>query len=175
MGDTFITLAMVMMALALGSFLVMLVLIFLKRKAATWFLVPFVICFALFFVFLIVGGNMNKESLANSEPSTAEKATVATSTTEVSSEAEMILMMMTEDVAKQISNYPATVDFNTFEWGFWRNDHVYAVQGTFSCTNAFGVEEEYTLKLICEANDDYSQISAKEVYLNEELIKSEGD
>ena len=87
----------------------------------------------------------------------------------------MILMMMAEDVAKQITNYPATVDFNTFAWGFWRNEHVYAVQGTFTCTNAFGVEEEYVLKLICEANEDYSQISAKEVYLNEELIKAEGD
>ena len=170
MGDTFITLAMVMMAVALASFVVMIVLILLKRKSAAWFLIPFVIFFVLFFVFLIVGGNMNKESSTNSEPSTSEED-VAASSSYVSPEAEMILVQMTEDVAKQISNYPATVDFNTFAWGFWRNERVYAVQGIFTCTNAFGVEEEYTLRLICEASDDYSQISVKEVYLNDELIK----
>lgn len=172
MGDKFITIAMVMMAVSLGSFLVWSILSIVKKKAAVWFLLSFVLFFGLFFVFLIVGGNMNKESLANGENSTAEEVTVSTSATEVSSEAEMILMMMTEDVAKQIVNYPATIDFNAFAWGFWRNDHVYAVQGIFTCTNAFGVKEEYTLRLICEASDDYSQISAKEVYLNGQLIKS---
>lgn len=171
MGDTLFTLAIVMAVVSMVSLLVSIVM----RKYTKWCVVIFVICFALFFVLIIVGGNINKANSANSEPSTSEEVIVETSITEVSSEAEMILMMMAEDVAKQITNYPATVDFNTFEWGFWRNEHAYAVQGTFSCTNAFGVEEEYTLKLICEANSDYSQISAKEVYLNGELIKSEGD
>ena len=92
--------------------------------------------------------------------------------TDVSSDAEISLMMMAENVAKQIANYPATVDFKTFEWGFWRNDRVYAVQGTFTCTNAFGVEEEHVLRLVCETSEDNSSISAKEVYLDGVLIKS---
>ena len=172
MGDTFITIAMVMMALALGSWLVSLILVFFKRKAALLCLLLGVLFFGLFFVFLIVGGNMNKESLPNSEYSTTEEAPVTTSATEVSSADEITLMMMAEDVAKQIANYPATVDFNTFAWGFWRNGHTYAVQGVFTCTNAFGVKEEYTIRLICEANEDYTSISAKEVYLNDQLVKS---
>lgn len=90
----------------------------------------------------------------------------------VSSGAESTLMMMAEDVAKKIVNYPATVDFKTFEWGFWRNDRTYAVQGTFTCSNAFGVEEEHIIKLVCEASEDYSSISAKEAYLDGVLIKS---
>ena len=92
--------------------------------------------------------------------------------TEVSPDAEISLMMMAENVAKQIANYPATVDFKTFEWGFWRNDRVYAVQGTFTCTNAFGVKEEHVLRLVCETSEDNSSISAKEVYLDGKLIKS---
>lgn len=94
--------------------------------------------------------------------------------TDVSSDAEIRLMMMAEDVAKQIANYPATVDFKTLCWGFWRNDRVYAVQGTFTCTNAFGVKEEHVLKLICETSEDNSSISTKEVYLDGNLIKSAG-
>lgn len=92
--------------------------------------------------------------------------------TEVSTGMELTLRMMAEDVAKQIANYPATVHFKTFYWGFWRNDNMCAVQGTFTCTNAFGVEEEHVLKLVCEQNEDASQISAKEVYLDGTLIKS---
>lgn len=91
---------------------------------------------------------------------------------EVGYDQEVILMMMTEDVAKQISNYPATVDFDLWSWGFWRNGYTYAVQGTFTCTNAFGVPEEYVIRLICEASSDYSRMSAKEVYLNGQLIKA---
>lgn len=94
--------------------------------------------------------------------------------TEVSSGAEMTLMMMAEDVAMKIANYPATVKFNTFAWGFWRNDNVYAVQGTFTCTNAFGVKEEHVLRLVCERNEETSSISAKEAYLDGVLIKSAG-
>lgn len=92
--------------------------------------------------------------------------------TDVSSAAETSLMMMAEEVAAQIANYPATVKFNTFAWGFWRNDRVYAVQGTFTCTNAFGVEEEHVLRLVCEASEDNSSISAKEVYLDGTLVRS---
>ena len=92
--------------------------------------------------------------------------------TEVSSAAETSLMMMTENVALQISNYPTTVKFDTFAWGFWRNDRVYAVQGTFTCTNAYGVKEEHVLRLVCETSEDNSSISAKEVYLDGTLIKS---
>ena len=172
MGDTFITIAMVMMAAALGLWIVSLILAFINRKASIVCLLLGVLFFGLFFVFLVVGGNMNKESLPSSEYSTTEETPVTTSATDISSDAEMTLMMMAEDVAKQIANNPATVDFNTFAWGFWRNGHTYAVQGVFTCTNAFGVKEEYTIRLICEANEDYTSISAKEVYLNDQLIKS---
>lgn len=92
--------------------------------------------------------------------------------TNVSSEAEVILMMMAEDVAKQIANYPSTVSFKTFEWGFWRKDLIYAVQGTFSCSNAYGVRAEHIIKLICEASEDNSKIYVKEVYLDGELVKT---
>ena len=76
MGDTYITLAMVMMAVSLGSLLVWMILSFVKRKVAVWFLLSFVLFFGLFFVFLIVGGNMNKESLVNGENSTMEEAII---------------------------------------------------------------------------------------------------
>ena len=113
----------------------------------------------------------NPPTEPTTQPSESTETTYSPET-EVSSEAEMVLMRMAEDIAKQIANYPATVDFNTFAWGFWRNDNVYAVQGTFTCTNAFGVPGEHTIKLVCLANDDYSKISVKEVYLDGELIKS---
>jgi hypothetical protein len=174
MGDFVITMSLVIAAVGGVSLLIWCILLVMKNKSSNLFLALFIICFVAFFPCLYMGGAINKADAAESGVASVESGIVDVFTpeTDVSSAAEISLMAMAENVAQQISNYPATVNFNEFAWGFWRNDHVYAVQGTFTCTNAFGVKEEHVLKLVCETSEDNSSISAKEVYLDGTLIKS---
>lgn len=90
--------------------------------------------------------------------------------TYVSYEAENVLMQIAEDVAKQIAQNPGTVEFKTMYWGFAREGTIYAVQGTFECSNLIGVKEEHDLQVWCEASEDYSSIQPYEVYLDGEKI-----
>lgn len=89
---------------------------------------------------------------------------------EVSAGAEMVLAQMAEDIAKQIATNPDTVKMNIWSQGFYRDDHLYAVQSEFSCSNAFGVEETSTVKVVALSNEDESKISPIEIYLDGELI-----
>ncbi len=89
---------------------------------------------------------------------------------EVSSEAELILMTIAEDIAKQVAQNPETVKFKTFYWGFARTGHIYAVQGTFECSNLMGVTEAHDIQVWCKANQDYSKIQAYSAYLDGEKI-----
>lgn len=86
--------------------------------------------------------------------------------TYVSSSAETILMKIAEDVAAQIAQNPSTVKFSTLEWGFSREGLVYAVQGTFSCSNLMGVSEKHTLQVWCESSEDYSKIQPYKVVMD---------
>ena len=90
--------------------------------------------------------------------------------THVSYEAEIVLMQIAEDIAKQIAQNPGTVEFKTMYWGFAREGTTYAVQGTFECSNLLGVTEEHDLQVWCEASEDYSSIQPYEVYLDGEKI-----
>lgn len=90
--------------------------------------------------------------------------------TGVSYEAELVLMRIAEDIAKQIAQNPGTVDFKTLYWGFSREGTTYAVQGTFECSNLLGVTEEHDIQVWCEASDDYSKIQPYAVYLDGEQI-----
>jgi len=83
---------------------------------------------------------------------------------EVSSEAETILMMIAEDVAVQIAQNPSTVEFSTFEWAFAHEGDTYKVQGTFSCSNLYGVSESHVLQVWCDETD--TGIAAKRVFLD---------
>ncbi|NLX94358.1 MAG: SH3 domain-containing protein [Clostridiales bacterium] len=89
----------------------------------------------------------------------------------VSTEAEIILMQIAEDVAIQIAKNPSTVKFKTLYWGFWRDGSTYAVEGTFTCSNLMGVKEENVLRIVCEASADYKKIQPYEVWLNGKQIK----
>lgn len=91
--------------------------------------------------------------------------------TYVSTEAEMVLMQIAEDSAAQIAQNPSTVKFSTFEWGFSRNGHIYAVQGTFSCSNLMGVSETHVLQVWCEASEDYSKIKSYKVVLDDKELE----
>lgn len=88
---------------------------------------------------------------------------------EVSYEAETVLMMIAEDVAKSVANNPSTVDFKTMLWGFKREDDKYTVSGTFECANSFGVEEEHEITVACIAED--GKMKAREVWLDGVKIK----
>lgn len=92
-------------------------------------------------------------------------------TTYVSSDAEIILMQIAEDVAARIAQNPSTVDFSTLEWGFSRDGRIYAVQGTFSCSNLMGVSETHVLQVWCEASEDYSKIQPYRVVLDGNDLK----
>lgn len=94
----------------------------------------------------------------------------AGSNTEVSYEAELVLMQITEDMAKQVAQNPGTVEFKTLCWGFAREGTNYAVQGTFECSNLLGVTEEHDIQVWCEASSDYSKIQPYAVYLDGEQI-----
>ena len=85
---------------------------------------------------------------------------------DVSSEAQTILQMMAEDVARDLVNYPLTVEFDLWKWQYSRRDREYIVQGGFTCTNALGVTSEHTIKLVCEASEDYARISVTTIYLD---------
>lgn len=91
--------------------------------------------------------------------------------TEVSADAEVILMQIAEDTAAQIAQNPSTVSFSTFEWGFAREGDTYAVQGTFSCSNAYGVSENHVLQVWCETNEDQSKITPYRVVLDGSDLK----
>lgn len=86
--------------------------------------------------------------------------------TTVSYEQEIILMMIAEDVAKQIAQNPSTVRFKTMYWGFEREGHSFWVQGTFECSNLLGVKENHTIQVLCIANSNYSKIQPEQVYLD---------
>lgn len=90
--------------------------------------------------------------------------------TDVSDEAEIVLMQIAEDVAKQITQNPSTVDFKDWYWGFAREGTTYAVQGTFECSNLLGVTEEHDIQVWCEASSDYSKIQPYAVYLDGKQI-----
>ncbi len=107
---------------------------------------------------------------APKQPADTPKPTIE-DTTEVSTEAETILMQIAKDVAKQIAKNPSTVKFETFAWGFYRDGHTYAVQGTFTCSNLMGVEETNVLKVVCKASEDYKKIQPYEVWLNGKQIQ----
>ena len=89
---------------------------------------------------------------------------------DVSGDAEIILMQIAEDIAKQVAKNPSTVKFKTLYWGFWRNERIYAVEGTFICSNLMGAQEENVLRVVCEASEDYKKIVPYEVSLNGKLI-----
>lgn len=90
--------------------------------------------------------------------------------TSVSSEAEVILMQIAEDVAVQIAQNPSTIKFSTFEWGFAREGLTYAVQGTFSCSNLMGVSETHVLQVWCESSEDYSRIQPYKVVMDNAVL-----
>ena len=84
----------------------------------------------------------------------------------MSSEAQIILQMMAEDVARDLVNYPLTVEFDLWKWQYSRRDREYIVQEGFTCTNALGIPFEHTIKLVCEASEDYARISVTTIYLD---------
>ena len=85
---------------------------------------------------------------------------------DVSDEAELVLMQIAKDIAKQLAQNPSTVKFKDWYWGFAREGTTYAVQGTFECSNLAGVTEEHDLQVYCEASEDYSKIQPYSVYLD---------
>lgn len=95
-----------------------------------------------------------------------ESAASEGSEAKVSYEQEIILMMIAEDMAKQVAQNPSTVSFKSMYWLFERDGHTFWVQGTFKCSNLLGVVEEHTIKVMCVANSDYSKIQPKQVYLD---------
>lgn len=76
MGDVFITVAMVMMALALGLFVISMILLCAGRKSGVWFLAFFLVCLGLFFVFLVVGGDINRANMESTAPSSSPSSSV---------------------------------------------------------------------------------------------------
>lgn len=90
--------------------------------------------------------------------------------TEITDEAELALMNIAKDMAKQIAKNPGTVEFKDWYWGFSREGRTYAVQGTFECSNLMGVSEEHDIQVWCEASEDYSKIQPYAVYLDGEQI-----
>lgn len=90
--------------------------------------------------------------------------------TYVSPDAEIILMQIAEDMAAQIAQNPSTVKFSTLEWGFSREDLIYAVQGTFSCSNLMGVSEKHILQVWCESSEDFSTIKPYKVVMDDTVL-----
>ena len=106
---------------------------------------------------------------ANETTDTVEISTEE-DTTEVTYEMELVLMEIAEDMAKRIAQNPSTVDFAVLEWGFARDGTTFAVQGGFSCSNLLGVSEKHTIRVWCEASDDYSKIQPYRIDLDGSTI-----
>lgn len=105
---------------------------------------------------------------------TAQEASIVDGWSEdVSDDAQIVLSMIVEDVAKQIAKNPSTVKMSIFSAGFAKNGHLYAVQQEFSCSNLMGVSEKHVVKVICESNEDESKIQPFEVWLDGNLIQSQ--
>lgn len=86
--------------------------------------------------------------------------------TEVESDKETLLMIIAEDMARQVAQNPTTVDFKTMYWGFERKDNQYAVQGTFDCANLFGVKEQHTILVFCESNFETQKMKPYKIVLD---------
>lgn len=104
-------------------------------------------------------------------PSTGGEPSSTGNETTISYEQEIILMIIAEDIAKQIAQNPGTVKSKAMYWGFEREGHTFWVQGSFECSNLFGVKEDFTIQVVCVANSDYSKITPEQVYLNGERIQ----
>lgn len=83
---------------------------------------------------------------------------------------EIFLMMMSEDIAKALSNYPSSVKIKTNSWTFEQNDLKYTTCCTFNCSNAYGVNETHILVVISEANADGTKINPIEVCVDGETV-----
>ena len=116
------------------------------------------------------GNSLNQSSDYSDETNTNSSGYESSAQSEVSYEAELILMQIAEDMAKQVAKNPGTVEFKDWYWGFAREGTNYAVQGTFECSNLLGVSEEHDIQVWCEASTDYSKIKPYAVYLDGEKI-----
>lgn len=102
---------------------------------------------------------------------TTEKTTVdALRDNMVDANEETMLIMMCEDIGKRLSNYPATVKFDTMSWTFEQNGLKYTTCSTFECQNAYGVKETHILVVIAEADSDGSKINPTEVCVDGKTV-----
>ncbi len=101
---------------------------------------------------------------------TEEAETTTTNTTEnlftVDENKQIVLMMMNEDIAKELSNYPSTVEFETMNWTFERDKDIYTTGSTFECMNAYGVTEKHILIVVSEAYNEGKSVKPIHVYLD---------
>lgn len=110
--------------------------------------------------------SLNPSEYEPISPESTSNPTFTEGKNDVSYGAELVLMQIAEDVAKQVAQNPGTVDFKNLYWGFAREGRIYAVQGTFECSNLLGVTEEHDIQVWCEASEDYSKIQPYAVYLD---------
>ena len=94
-------------------------------------------------------------------------------TTDIPAEAELVLIRIAEDMAKQTAKNPGTVDMKELTMGFANKGNLYAVQSQFDCSNLLGVKERHTIRVLCRATEDKSSIRPYEVYLDGVLIVSQ--
>lgn len=123
-----------------------------------------------------------KETTTEKQTSTTTKTTTTTKPTttvkqkeKVDSTKQITLMMMNEDIAKDLANYPATVEFKSLYWTFEKEGNTYTTGSTFECLNAFGVLEEHILIVVSEEYNNGNSVKAKKVYLDGVEISSKSN
>lgn len=104
------------------------------------------------------------------EPEIIEQSEEEGWTDKVSTNAQLTLNLIAEDMAKQAVKNPFTVDMKSLTMGYAKNGHLYAVQGEFECANLMGVTETHTIRVICESNEDESKIQPCEVWIDGTLV-----
>ncbi len=161
----------------MGSIVWLIVRLF-KRSGRKKPLIGVGICLVLFIVALNITpptpspSSMPSDIESISKPisgessSTNEPPTIIDNETEVTSEMEGKLIMMSEDIIKDTLSHPATAKFHTMLWTFNRRGTVFNVGGKVTAENGFGVKEDIEFQISYEAYDDYKKIKPTAVYLN---------
>lgn len=145
-----------------------------KSKSKGWITVTLSVLFV-FVVILSTVVILNKQDEKNTCSETVEQESTAADTLHdnvVDNNEEIILMMMAEDIAMDISNYPSTTKILTDSWTFEQKDLKYTTCCKFECSNAYGINETHVLAIVSEATSDGSKINPIDVAVDGAAIKT---
>ena len=129
----------------------------IKTKKKSGCLIAILVSLLIVVIFIVIGISLiddTETDITTTAPTESETTKDHLHDDIVDGDEEITLMIMSEDIAKLYSKYPATTEIDPYSYSFEQEGTKYTVCCTFNCSNPYGVPETHILAIVAKVNKE---------------------